>query len=83
MLKFCLLASAARPPPPHSRTHLWGGSISFSALNEQKGEKGKKQGIVLNPALKQAFLTQDRDRAGIMPEENPKNSGKGFGASYD
>lgn len=83
-LRFCLLASAARSPPPHSRTHLSGESLSFSvAINEQKGEKGQKQGVVCNPASKQAFLAQDRDRAGVTPEENPKNSGKGFGASYD
>lgn len=53
------------------------------ALNEQRGEKRKKQGVSLDHSLKQAFLAWNGDRAGIRPDENPKNSGKGFGASYD
>lgn len=83
IIKFGLLASAALSPSCFN-TCLSMESILFSvALNEQRGEEGKKQGVSPDHRLKQALLTQDGDGAGIRPEENPKNSGKGFGASYD
>lgn len=48
-----------------------------------KGEKRERSREYLDHSLKQAFLAWNGDRAGIRPDENPKNSGKGFGASYD
>lgn len=69
--------------PPLQRTLIDGPYLILSSAELTKGRKGEKREVSPDHRSEQALLARDGDGAGIRPGENPENSGKGFGASYD